>query len=78
MSPEEFRAIRNRLGLTQKQMARWMGFAHATRIAKLEAGVGSKTHQPVPPLVERLMRAYEAGYRPHADTLSRKAPQSRS
>lgn len=71
MSPQEFRAIRKSLGLTQAGLAALLGYAHAVRVAEFEAGTGTIT-----PLLERLMRAYAEGYRPaaHADTLSRKAP----
>lgn len=64
MSPSEFRAIRLQLGLTQAGLARLLGYAHASRVAALEADVASKAHRSVPPLLERLMRAYQAGYRP--------------
>lgn len=61
MTPQEFRAIRKQLGLTQAGLAALTGYGAGTRIAGFE----SVDHgRPIPPLLERLMRAYEAGYRP--------------
>jgi len=75
MTPEEFHVIRTRLGLNAREMADMLGYSAAPRIFEIERGKFAIT-----PMVQRLMRAYEAGYRPddwpaHADTLSRRAPQ---
>ena len=59
MTPEEFRAARARLGLTQFAMARLLGFSHLSRISEMENG---KTN--ISASVERLLRAYLDGYRP--------------
>ncbi|MER9336021.1 hypothetical protein NKJ06_18860 [Mesorhizobium sp. M0293] len=61
MTPTKFRDIRKALGLTQAQLAEVLGYGHAVRVAEFE-GIAGK--HPVPPLLDRLMRAYEAGYRP--------------
>lgn len=83
MTPAEFKAIRLALGMTQPQLADLLGYAHTATVGQFETDAASKYHREVPPLLERLMRAYEAGYRPglkmrHTATRSRKAPQSRS
>jgi len=74
MTPQEFRTIRKNLGLTQAELARWLGYAHAVRVTEIETGRMGISH-----VLERLMRAYAAGYWPrpaHADTVKRKAPQA--
>ena len=58
MDPAEFRAIRKDLGLTQTELAAVMGYSSQPVISAIENG-GS-----VPALPERLIRAYEDGYRP--------------
>jgi len=59
MYPDEFRMIRKKLGLTQAELAHWLGYAGRGRIAEVEGG-----SKAIPPLLERLMRAYGAGYLP--------------
>jgi len=63
MTPDEIRAARKALGLTQHQMAVLLGFADQphtkNNLSKLERG--SKTLDPVR---ARLLRAYVDGYRP--------------
>lgn len=75
MTPEEFRAIRKQLGLTQVGLAQLTGYGAGTRIAEFESDlvdpVDGRPKHPIPPLLERLMRAYEAGYVP-ADLLERR------
>lgn len=62
MTPEAFRALRASLGLTQAQLASVLGYAFRENVAAMEhTGGGSRE---VPPAIARLMRAYEAGYRP--------------
>ena len=61
MTPHEFKAIRRSLGLTQPQLAAVLGYASRNGVAILETTLSGRT---VPPCVDRLMRAYEAGYRP--------------
>ena len=63
MSPEEFKSIRLSLGLSQPQLARLLGYASSRfHLAAFEAT--GRRHREVPPMLERLMRAYAAGYRP--------------
>lgn len=62
MLAAEFRSIRASLGLSQSQLAKVLDYGHRTRIAAFE--IESKTARQIPPLLERLMRAYAAGYRP--------------
>ena len=59
MKGYEFKAIREGFGMTQKQLAPLLDYAAAIRISELESGA-----RPVPTHVARLMRAYQAGYRP--------------
>ena len=61
MTPDQFRSIRLRLGLTQPELARLLGYAHASTVGALESPASGKV---VTAPVERLMRAYAAGYRP--------------
>lgn len=61
MTNEEFRGIRNRLGLTQIQLAAVLGYANALQISSYER---STNPRQVPQLLDRLMRAYDEGYRP--------------
>ena len=64
MRPDEFRAIRRTMGLTQAQLADLLGYANAATVAAFETNPAAKSTRPIPPLLVRLMRAYEAGYRP--------------
>ena len=61
MTPAEFRAARHALGLTQDRLGWILGYGHGaqSRISDIERG-----RAPVTPCVERLLRAYLAGYRP--------------
>jgi transcriptional regulator with XRE-family HTH domain len=61
MTPTEFRATRLRLGLTTTELAAVLGYAHVERVRAYESVKMNKT---VPLALERLMRAYEEGYRP--------------
>lgn len=61
MTPDEFRDIRMLLGLTQAELAAVLGYAHRNGVAILESPASGRRASAQ---VERLMRAYEAGYRP--------------
>ena len=62
MTAAEFKALRQSLGLTQIQLAKILGYATRERVAGIE--LETRTARQVPALLGRLMRAYEAGYRP--------------
>lgn len=64
MAAHEFRTIRLTMGLTQKQLAKLLGYANKTTVGQFEVDPMSPSSRPIPPLLERLMRAYEEGYRP--------------
>ena len=59
MDADEFKKIRHALNLTQAELAYWLGYKGRGRIAEIEGGT-----KPIPPLLERLMRAYGRGYMP--------------
>ncbi|PDS97682.1 hypothetical protein CO659_12795 [Rhizobium sp. S9] len=61
MTNEEFKEIRNRIGLTQSQLATVLGYSSALQISSYERATNPR---PVPHLLNLLMRAYEQGYRP--------------
>lgn len=61
MDNNEFRAIRARLGLTQAQLAKILGYPRATQVSEIERPTNPK---PVPRHVAMLMVAYDEGYRP--------------
>ena len=61
MTNHEFRAIRQRLGLTQAQLARILGYSGAITVSAMERPTNPR---PISGLLARLMRAYDAGYRP--------------
>lgn len=61
MTNLQFRAIRLRLGLTQSELAGVLGYSGPMEISKFERDANPRD---VPPILERLMRAYDAGYRP--------------
>ena len=52
MTPAEFRAARESLGLTQGQLAQAMGYGSQTRISEIEK------RDEVPPQTALLMRAF--------------------
>ena len=60
MTSDQIKAARQSLGLTQTQMAEWLGVARG-HIARLEAGERNASET-----LCRLMRAYLDGYRPRA------------
>lgn len=55
MTPEAFRAIRLRLGLTQAQLAKRLNFADANQVYRMETGRRSIT----PAAAERLRKLEE-------------------
>lgn len=58
MTPDEFRAARQSLGLTQAQMAEWLGYGNVMRISEIERGLRDPG-----PAVLILMEAYLSGWR---------------
>jgi transcriptional regulator with XRE-family HTH domain len=61
MTGAEFKAIRQALGLTQRQLANVLGYAHPVRVSEFER---TAWPQPVPKRVAALMTAFASGYRP--------------
>ena len=59
MTPEDIRTIRTKLGLTQAQTAKLLGYGAVARISEIENG----TREPSVSVL-RLLAAYETGYRP--------------
>ena len=63
MTPQEFRAIRHRLGLTQVQLARLLGYNRSDRISEMERKTNPK---PVPGFLDLVMEALDSGFWPKA------------
>lgn len=61
MTNHEFRAIRQRLGFTQAELAAFLGYGSPMRVSEFERETNPR---PVPDLLARLMVAYDEGYRP--------------
>jgi transcriptional regulator with XRE-family HTH domain len=61
MTNLQLREIRQRLGLTQAQLASVLGYEMAQTISVYERTTNPR---PVPHLLALLMHAYDAGYRP--------------
>lgn len=61
MTNEEFRAIRQRLGLTQAQLSRVLRYETPLTISTYER---AKNPRQIPTHVALLMVAYDEGYRP--------------
>ena len=59
VDPNDVRACRHELGLTQKQLARLLGYKHYNRISAIENGKENISKAAV-----RLINAYLEGYRP--------------
>ena len=59
MTPAEIRAARERLGLTQVQLASVMGLRGGPTVSEWEAGKRNPSGQSA-----RLIHAYLSGYRP--------------
>lgn len=60
MTPTDIRAARQRLGLSQEQMALMLGYSARYTVSDIERG----TKNPSPAAV-RLLQAYIDGYRPN-------------
>lgn len=63
MSPDEFRAARRRLGLSDSQMATALGVS-PTQVRRMEVQVDKSSHRPVSATTAKLVEAYLSGYRP--------------
>ena len=63
MTPEDFKAARRRLGLTQAQLGRILDTAPQT-IRKWEAHDGASTARAPNPVAARVMRWMLDGFRP--------------
>jgi transcriptional regulator with XRE-family HTH domain len=61
MTNEEFRAIRQRIGLTQALLAKVLHYELALTVSTYER---AKNPRAIPTHVALLMRAYDEGYRP--------------
>lgn len=61
MTNHEFRAIRDRLGLTQTQLADVLQYAHAMNISMFERATSPRA---IPVHVAMVMRALDSGWRP--------------
>ena len=61
MTNEEFRAIRQRLGLTQAQLAKVLQYDLPLTISTFERASNPRN---IPTHVALLMKAYDEGYRP--------------
>lgn len=60
MTPTTFREIRLRLGLTQAELARVLGYEQALTISSYER----RNPRPIPNHVAMLMQAFADGWRP--------------
>jgi len=58
MNPDQFRALRESLGLTQSKWGLWLG-VHRVSVSKIEGG-----KKAISPTLARLLDAIAAGYRP--------------
>lgn len=61
MTNNDFRAIRQRLGITQAQLAAVLGYGLPLTISTMERETNPR---PIPHAIALLMRAYDEGYRP--------------
>lgn len=61
MTPAEFRAIRLRLGMTQAELAAFLGYGSSLRISEFERATNPR---PVPRLLALVMQALDSGWRP--------------
>lgn len=61
MTASELKSIRLKLGLTQAELAEFLGYGSALRISEFER---ESSPRPIPRLLAMLMRAYAEGYRP--------------
>jgi transcriptional regulator with XRE-family HTH domain len=63
MTPQEFRTIRHRLGLTQAELAGLLGYALPLQVSELERKTNPK---PVPRYLDLVMEALDVGFWPRA------------
>ena len=63
MTPQEFRSIRHRLGLTQAELAKLLDYSLPLAISEFERKTNPK---PVPRYLDLLMEALDAGFWPQA------------
>jgi transcriptional regulator with XRE-family HTH domain len=61
MTNDEFKSIREQLGLTQVELAGVLGYAKALQISSYERHTNPRA---VPSLLALLLTAYAEGYRP--------------
>lgn len=61
MTNHEFRAIRQRLGLTQAELAAVLGYAHVMTVSVYERETNPR---PIPHLLAMAMAAMDSGWRP--------------
>ena len=66
MSPEEIKAARKKLGLTQAQLARVLGYSTDGKVPGMAVSVMERATnpRPLPEAQRRLLLAYLDGYRP--------------
>jgi len=57
MTPDQFKAIRERFGLKQSELAELLGFADANQIHRMETG-----RRSISPQTARLMRVLDCYY----------------
>lgn len=61
MTGEEFKEIREKLGLSQSELAKVLGYGATVRISEFERKTNPR---PIPLHVAMLMEAFRSGYRP--------------
>jgi len=61
MTNQEFRAIRQRLGMTQAQLAEFLDYGSPMRISEFERETNPRQ---VPRLLALVMQALDSGWRP--------------
>lgn len=59
MTPDQIRSARDKLHLTQAQMAQMLGYSATSRVSEIETGKRNPSTAAA-----RLLRAYLDGYRP--------------
>jgi hypothetical protein len=63
MTPKQFKAARDRLGLSVSQMAKVLGVTEI-QIRRMQTAPDKGSHREVQATTEKLIRAYLDGYRP--------------
>lgn len=64
MTPNELRAARGRLKLSQSQLGKLLGVTEV-HIRRMETPAHRKSNRAIPPYVVRLVNLYLDGYRPN-------------